>query len=168
MDPLAQLNDIQTPSYVDWWPLAWGWWVAALLLLALTGLVISKVIQHIRFNRARKQAIAVNQSLLADQQYPAQANQLLKRVALHYFGPEATASVYGDQWLNLLLSVLSKKHCKQCSEELTLLVSHSYQPATLNQEQFISIKAAVGHWLQNANLKQVPELSAVPGDTNHV
>ena len=39
MDPLAQLNDIQTPSDVDWWPLAWGWWAVialALLIIVLT------------------------------------------------------------------------------------------------------------------------------------
>ncbi|MDA7785401.1 DUF4381 domain-containing protein, partial [Pseudomonadales bacterium] len=32
-DPLAQLRDIRLPVEPDWWPLAFGWWIVAALIL---------------------------------------------------------------------------------------------------------------------------------------
>ena len=66
MDPLAQLKDIHTPQGVDWWPLAWGWWVAALLVVALLCGLIYIIVRHIRFNRARSEAIALHKNLSVD------------------------------------------------------------------------------------------------------
>lgn len=167
MDPLAQLNDIQTPGSVDWWPLAWGWWVSAILLLAVVGLIIYRIVKHYRFNRARKQAVALHQSYIDDEHYPAKANQLLKRVALHYFGADKTAALYGEDWLTLLLSAAPARKQEALKDGLSLLLSNSYHNAPLNTEQRELMFRSVNLWLTHARLQRLPETASVSeGHTN--
>lgn len=157
MDPLAQLKDIHTPQGVDWWPLAWGWWVAALLIVALLCGLIYMIIRHIRFNRARREAIALHKNLSVDAHYPAKANQLLKRVTLHYFDAGYSAAAYGSAWQQLLLNCLSDKHQAKAKSGMAALSQSPYQPAAPDSEQLTEMHQAVSLWLQKARLKQAPE-----------
>ena len=157
MDPLAQLKDIHTPQGVDWWPLAWGWWVAALLLVALLCGLIYIMVRHVRFNRARREAIALHKNLSVDAHYPAKANQLLKRVTLHYFDAGYSAAAYGSAWQQLLLNCLSDKHQAKAKSGMAALSQSPYQPAAPDSEQLTEMHQAVSLWLQKARLKQAPE-----------
>ena len=157
MDPLAQLKDIHTPQGVDWWPLAWGWWVAALLLVALLCGLIYIMVRHVRFNRARREAIALHKNLSVDAHYPAKANQLLKRVTLHYFDAGYSAAAYGSAWQQLLLNCLSDKHQAKAKSGMAALSQSPYQPAAPDSEQLTEMHQAVSLWLQHARLKHAPE-----------
>jgi len=157
VDPLAQLKDIHTPQGVDWWPLAWGWWAAALLVVVLLCGLIYMIIRHIRFNRARREAIALHKDLSVDAHYPAKANQLLKRVTLHYFDAGYSAAAYGSAWQHLLLNCLADKHQVRAKSGLEALCQSPYQPATPDSEQLTDMHEAVSLWLQKARLKQAPQ-----------
>ena len=154
MDPLAQLKDIHTPQGVDWWPLAWGWWALAVIAIVLLIMVVMLIVKQVRFNRARREAIKLHNAMSADAQYPAAANQLLKRVTLHYFDNALTASAYGSTWLSILTSCLSARYQAKTTEGLTLLAASGYQPTPLNEQQVMQIQEAVGLWLKHANLKR--------------
>ena len=157
MDPLAQLKDIHIPQGVDWWPLAWGWWILALLTVALLCYAVYALVRHIRFNRARREAIALHKTLEANEQYPAKANQLLKRVTLHYFDATHSAAAFGTAWQSLLLNCLADKHQQKAKPGLELLCNSTYQPTPLKDEQLNDIHQAVSTWLQHARLKQPPQ-----------
>ncbi|GGF71851.1 DUF4381 domain-containing protein [Alteromonas lipolytica] len=168
MDPLAQLKDIQTPQGVDWWPLAWGWWALALVAIVLIGFIVFSIVSSVRFNRPRRQAVKLHKSLVIDAHYPAQANQLIKRVTLHYFSPDKSASAYGDSWQRLLQSCLKPNQHAKVAAGLTLLTQHSYQPTPLSAPELQQIHDAVSYWLQHARLKQVPQTAPRGEVTDHV
>lgn len=167
MDPLAQLKDIHTPVGVDWWPLAWGWWALAIVLIALLGLAVRVLVRHIQFNRARREAQALHSSFNVDEQYPAEANKLLKRVTLHYFDASLSAPVYGKHWQALLEHCLTPKQRSKVSSGLTLLTQSGYQATPLSDDQLQQIHQAVATWLQQAQLKR-PPLVQGEQETAHV
>lgn len=158
MDPLAQLKDIHTPQTVDWWPLAWGWWALLAIAVVVLCIVMMTIYRRFRFNRARREAIAVHKMLDLDCQYPAKANQLLKRVSLHYFGKEQSAAAYGESWQRFLLGCLSSKQQSNTASGINLLAQFTYQAQPLNADQISEIHRAVSIWLQHARLKHPPHM----------
>ncbi len=148
-DPLAQLRDIHVPSEVNLWPLDWGWWVLiAFSVLALIG--IYKVASaHIRHNKARKQALALLDTVSVQQDnWPVTLNSVLKRTAMSYYPKQQVAGLYGKQWQTFLTSALRKDN-KTLEDNLALLVSSVYQ-AKPNAGDFEACKSAVREWLKKA------------------
>ncbi|MDC8831580.1 DUF4381 domain-containing protein [Alteromonas gilva] len=168
MDPLAQLNDIQTPQGVDWWPLAWGWWVILAVLLALLIALVYLTVKHVRFNRARRDAIAMHQQLPKDASYPAQANQLLKRVTLHYYPAIDSAASYGQRWQHFLQHCLSEKRREKTAQGLAVLAQSPYQPLPADEQEIEQMYRAVSDWLKHARLKQAPGVTNEQEAANHV
>ncbi|WP_334018759.1 DUF4381 domain-containing protein [Alteromonas sp. S015] len=150
-DPLAQLRDIHVPTEVNVWPLDWGWWaLIAVVLLALFCLY-KIVIAHIRHNKARKQALALLESISAQQSnWPVALNSILKRTAMSYYPTQQVAGLYGKQWQAFLTSALKSSDSK-LESDLSLLVSNVYQ-ATPNSNDFETCKGAVKNWLSKAKL----------------
>ncbi len=157
MDPLAQLNDIQTPSGVDWWPLAWGWWAVIVLALLIIVLTARAWYRHRQFTKAKREALSTLATFSAE---PAQAavktNQLLKRVAKHYFGAEAVSALYGDKWLQFLQSTVSNKYAASMSAGLEVMIGKVYQQSLCSDAEASDIFTAASIWLKQANLKQMP------------
>ncbi|NVK55923.1 MAG: DUF4381 domain-containing protein [Alteromonadaceae bacterium] len=168
MDPLAQLHDIQTPQGVDWWPLAWGWWVIMVALIALVVISVCLWVKHVRFNRARREAITMHQQLSKDAHYPAQANQILKRVTLHYFAASASAAVYGQHWQQFLQQCLAEKRRANTSQGLECLAQSPYQSATPDAQDIETMYNAVNYWLKHAKLKHAPAATNTLEAANHV
>ena len=171
MDPLAQLNDIQTPSGVDWWPLAWGWWAVIALALLIIVLTARACYRHRQFTKAKREALATLATFSAE---PAQAavntNQLLKRVAKHYFGAEAVSALYGDKWLQFLQSTVSSKHAVSMAAGLEVMIGKVYQQSPCTDAEASDIFTAASIWLKQANLKQMPiETTTIEAQgANHV
>ena len=161
MDPLAQLNDIQTPSGVDWWPLAWGWWAVIALALLIIVLTARAWYRHRQFTKAKREALTTLATFSAE---PAQAavntNQLLKRVAKHYFGAEAVSALYGDGWLQFLQSTVSNKHAASMAAGLDVMIGKVYQQSPCTDAEASDIFTAASVWLKQANLKQIPAETA--------
>ncbi len=150
-DPLAQLRDIHVPEEVNIWPLDWGWWVLiAVVLLVLFGLY-KAITAHIRHNKARKQALALVESISEKQNnWPVALNSILKRTAMSYYPTQQVAGLYGKQWQAFLTSSL-KSSDKELEGGLAKLVSNIYQ-ATPNPSDFETCKGAVKNWLSKAKL----------------
>ncbi len=49
-DPLAQLRDIHLPDPISWWPPAPGWWVLAVVVLALLFFMTRKVRHTVQYH----------------------------------------------------------------------------------------------------------------------
>jgi len=111
---LEQLADIHLPEAVGFWPLAPGWWLLGLLLLAGLYLGGRALLANWRRRRYCAEALAVLESIreefaaagaaaleAATLRYVNACNALLRRVALAHF-PGAPASLGGDQWIAFL------------------------------------------------------------------
>ncbi len=157
MDPLAQLNDIQTPTGVDWWPLAWGWWAVIALALLITVLTVRTWYRHRQFTKAKREALATLATFSSE---PAQAavntNQLLKRVAKHYFGAESVSALFGDKWLQFLQSTVNTKRAVSIAAGFEVMTCKVYQQSPCTDAEASDIFTAASVWLKQANLKKVP------------
>ncbi len=109
-DLLQQLRDIHAPAMPGWWPPAPGWWMltaAALIALAWCGLLLWR-----RWRRFRPARMARNLHRDLSRQLQAQAissdawlhqaNQLLKRLAVHGFGHPEVIPIWDVEWLRYL------------------------------------------------------------------
>ena len=161
-DPLAQLRDIHVPSEVNVWPLDWGWWVAIAVVLLALFCLYKAITAHMRHNKARKQALALLESISAQQSnWPVALNSILKRTAMSYYPTQQVAGLYGKQWQAFLSSVLKSSDSK-LESDLGLLVSNVYQ-APPNPSDFETCKGAVKNWLLKAKL---PKNKGAYGDVN--
>ena len=108
---MEQLRDIHLPEPIGWWPLAFGWYLLAFVVLVLVIIAIGYAYQLQRRGRAKREALRH----LADyeRQYlqnkdarlvSAQISELLKRVALVYFPRSRVAGLTGTAWIDFLNS----------------------------------------------------------------
>ena len=115
-----------------------------------------------RHNKARKQALALLESVSAQQgNWPVALNSILKRTAMSYYPTQQVAGLYGKQWQTFLTSVLKSSDSK-LESDLGLLVSTVYQ-ATPNPNDFETCKGAVKKWLSKAKL---PKNKGAKGGVN--
>lgn len=106
---LSQLKDIAEPAPVSWWPPAPGWWLLAILILALLIGLCVWLVARWRNNRFRKLALQELSSIrLRYQEQPAplahlnDLNTLLKRVAITRYGRERVSALHGESWCRFL------------------------------------------------------------------
>ena len=113
MDPLANLHDITTTSPIGWWPLAWGWWVLLISSVSLIAVITTLWLKRRRHQKALRYAkhqLALVVELGDPQQQIQQLNQLLKKVAKHYFGGSQINNLHGERWCLWLQEQLPNKH----------------------------------------------------------
>ncbi len=103
---LSKFNDIIVPEAVGWWPPS-----IALLTISLLGFsIIFGVIWTLwtrhHQNQYRREAGDFFEQALARATNPhqkiAQANALVKQVAITYYGRQAVANLQGDDWVKFL------------------------------------------------------------------
>ena len=103
-----QLKDIHVPALPEFWPPAPGWWLVALLSLALLVWSAVKLRRYLQLRRQREQVLGLLNQLeqAFDQQQAAhhlgKLSILLRRVALTRFPRRQVASLAGTEWLNFL------------------------------------------------------------------
>jgi hypothetical protein len=112
MNPVATntltLRDIHLPGQPDFWPPAPGWWLAAIMVIALLGWIGMKGLQYFRNRRRRKRILDLLEQLeqssatrpLPD--YLAQLTELMKRFALAHYPRRVVAPLSGSDWLHFL------------------------------------------------------------------
>ena len=125
-NPLDQLRDIHLPNAIDWWPLAYGWWLLiALACLSLCAAVVF-YLRYRRANRYRQAAITEINTLFQQETDPAtllaQTSALLKRAAMQKFGRQCN-QLHGQQWLDFLLQ---HSRCSD-TEQLSAMCLAQYQ-----------------------------------------
>lgn len=106
LELLEQMHNIFVPQGISWWPPAFGWWAAAISLLgALVLALIVYLIRH-RQEAYRRTALKLLDQLReqSDAALPAEANRLLKRVALAAFPSEKLTinQAFGENWVDWL------------------------------------------------------------------
>jgi len=149
-DPLANLQDIDIPAGVNWWPLDWGWWCLLLIFIISVTLGLMAWKKRRDHNKPRKEALVLIEKVSAsDTQWPLTMNSILKRVMITYTSPESVASIYGREWTTSLLQRVNDKQKTKIEPGLHALQHRLYQP-TISDDGFLTIHAAVRDWLLNA------------------
>jgi len=113
-DALSELADIRMPGDVSWWPLAAGWWVLIVLLLALAAYGLwrlqKRLVLQRRINAAMAEVSRARQTLgnrgeqdmAARLVYVNEVNAVLRRVALLHHEHSRVAGLSGQAWVNYL------------------------------------------------------------------
>ncbi|MCW9013731.1 MAG: DUF4381 domain-containing protein [Gammaproteobacteria bacterium] len=125
------LRDIHLPDPVSWWPPAPGWWLLAVLIIALIILVpglLRKLKQKPlkktalnEFNQIQQAFVQHKNELLLVQQLSV----LLRRVCISYLPREQSASTIGSHWIAQLNSLTEADYF---SEQLgDILLTAPYQ-----------------------------------------
>lgn len=107
MDPQQiPLRGLHLPEAVGWWPLAPGWWLLIVVLLATGGLLLRAWRQRRAHAAARRKALRQleeSRSAYAYHGNPvtlgAEVSELLRRTMLAYAPRAEVAGLTGDEWL---------------------------------------------------------------------
>jgi hypothetical protein len=124
-----QLRPPQTPEAISWWPVAPGWWVIAMLTLALVGYAIVKFRQNRKKNNYRRAALVILDAYYSDWQdcdndgnYLLAANSVIKRACSHF--DAGSRKLSGNDWVNYL-NELSKNQLSKATQ--AALANEIYQ-----------------------------------------
>ena len=108
-DPLAALQPLRDPQVISWWPLAPGWWLLALLVMALLSAAAYVLVKRYRANAYRREALAqlglMHTRYQAErdlQRFAADTNALLKSAALVAYPEHEIAARHGAEWARFL------------------------------------------------------------------
>jgi len=103
-----QLNDIHLPEQISDFPIAYGWWLLAVLVIVLSILTLLKIRKNAKRNKVKKQALMQlkNNAEMSNTEIIA----LLKWAAMHYFSRAELAKLYGNSLQQFLLKQLPEKH----------------------------------------------------------
>jgi hypothetical protein len=141
-DLLSQLRDIHAAPAVPWWPPAPGWWIVAVLMLALLFWMGRRVFARFKNHQRRKQMLAWIDHLNANidpqkepQAYLSTINRIFKLVALRAFPAQQCASLAGQDWADFLAANMQRP---KSSESLDVLASGPYDPAPEFDPQLMS------------------------------
>jgi len=100
-----ELHDIELPTPIGLWPIAWGWWV----LLAVIIIVTISSVTYWRRNRYRFFAKKRLMIYFDDYQqtknlhiYCQQAAHLLRELAITRYGRSIVSSLSGKEWIVFL------------------------------------------------------------------
>ncbi|WP_181898410.1 DUF4381 domain-containing protein [Alteromonas aestuariivivens] len=169
-NPLDQLRDVHLPGQVDWWPLAWGWWLLAVVVLLVTVYAIVTWTKRRKFRRALNEAIGHVQQIDGNQpDWAGQLNGILKRISKRYFPNQQTASLYGERWLEFLLRQLPARHRKASVQQgLETLQNALYRSGRVNPNQFGVCQQACISWLKSARLGAKSNHPSEIAEASHV
>ncbi|MDP2561736.1 DUF4381 domain-containing protein [Psychrobium sp. 1_MG-2023] len=95
---ISDLAPIVLPEAPGLWPLAPGWWLLIVLVLALIVTMSLMVIKQRQFWRIKHLALTKVQAT----EQVGEINQLLKQVAIHYYGANRVAALQGQSWTDFI------------------------------------------------------------------
>ena len=131
-DPLANLRDIHLPGDVSWWPLAPGWWLLIVVVLALSVWGIMKWLQWRKRQMLMHEVKAELHRIQSDytehqtaRTLVTDCSQLLRRLVVLRIGRESGANLTGQDWRNYLSDVQSEAQADDTY--LQLLSDGQYQ-----------------------------------------
>lgn len=149
MNPTAELRDIHLPTEVGQWPLAYGWWLLAVLTVVTVVTLVVWWVKQRRLKLARRQALAALKTITSEQaDWPVQLNQLLKRLAISYFPQQRVASLHSAEWIQFMSEQLSVKKREVFSQTLSALNQALYQPQA-DTPDFTQSQAQAALWIKS-------------------
>jgi len=145
-NPLA-LKDIHLPEQISHYPIAYGWWILAVLIIIVIILTIIKIKNTATRNQVKKQALSqlknnvdINNNELIS---------LLKWAAMHYFSRVELAKLYGDSLQQFLVKQLPEKHQVNFTQLSKQAFKNQYQADFHNQVDN-NFQQAIQLWLTQA------------------
>lgn len=155
MNPdLSQLRDIHLPAPISWWPPAPGWWLLAVLVMAIL-FVLYFLYRRRQRNDWRRSALAELTRLRL--QYQAQPSSpqiivselsvLLRRVAISCFPREEVAMLSGDKWLAFLDRGMGEGAAFQSEQGRLLAVAPYVVDATIPTATLLALFALCENWI---------------------
>lgn len=158
---LLQLQDIHLPQAIASWPLAPGWYVFSLLILALFVLVFYYGRRAYQKKAIQRYALACLQTYeknyLAGESVnsvSAKVSELLKQVALYYFPRHDIAGLTGAAWLQFLET--SKPIADR--EMIPYLLDLPYQNQISQPVELTPLFVYARQWIKQQKNKQKPRV----------
>jgi len=164
---LDQLEGLHLPEGVSQWPLAPGWIICALLLLAIIIFSSRFIYRQLKKNRYRRQATKKLSVLFTDysqhnndKELLAQVNGLLKAVAIKRYSAQQCAGLSGSQWLRFLERSCEKN--KAIDNKVFAHLGNIYSAdVTINAEQRQQLLSTATLWLKKHHDLENKERSSV-------
>lgn len=143
---LDNLHDIIVPEAIGVFPLAPGWIVLGLLLLALLfHFVVQFYMQYKKSLYKREALLALEQYDKQNQEETVQLLSLAKRVGISAYGREEIAKLSGNSWWDFMEAHSKARVSMEIRETIAkLLYDNTY---TLNSNDFTDIKSFVTLWI---------------------
>jgi len=143
---------LHPPEAIGWWPPAPGWWLVALLLVALIVGCVRLILRYARGNRYRMLALRELEDLYAicraggeEHAFAAGANRLLRRAALAHYPRADVASLCDEAWTAFLNRAVDRDLFH--AEQALALTRSAYDPnCPCNSEQLFQ---ACRDWLRH-------------------
>ena len=147
MDPLAQLQDIQLPDKIPNYPIAIGWWILAILSIAVIIFISLKIINYKKSRRPQKAALTqINTHQVIS---TSELVTILKWAALQYFPRENIANLYGKSFHLFLINSLPTKYQAKFEALAADTLVNMYQKEVPNETADNFAKASI-YWLKHA------------------
>lgn len=139
------------PEQISNYPVAYGWWLLAAVIIFIIVITIIKIRKAAKRNQVKKQALAQLSVLLESnaQVSDSEIIALLKWAAMHYFSRAELAPMFGDSLKHFFISKLATKHQQNFAELSEQAFINQYQ-ATLTE--------------RNLPEKNLPEQKAAPSN----
>jgi len=168
------LKDIHLPEQIDSYPIAYGWWILAVLIITAIIFAFIKLRQRSKFKAAQQQALAQLQNNAA--LTASEVISILKWACMQYFSRTHLAKLYGNGFKEFLLAKLAPKHqqafSQLCADSFDSLyqstnpaisqeqskAEQATQPLTLQPAQ--QLQQAAFFWLTHALPPKKPKTSA--------
>ena len=153
------LKDIHVPEQISNYPIAYGWWLLAALLMLITVVSIIKVRKKAKRCHVKKQALAQLSFSLENnsQMTTSDTIALLKWAAMHYFSRIELAKLFGKSLQAFFTSQLPIKHQKNftnLSEQAFLNQYHAQPQASKGADDYVkadeNFNQAAVLWLTHA------------------
>lgn len=130
-DPLSRLRDIHLPDPGGFWPPAAGWWILAIVLIALGGVLVWLTVRRRRRNRwlrsARSRLVGLERSAAPEPWWFMQLNTLLKQAARERYPESHPEALSGEAWVEFLLTT-APKHRVASRPVAEALVESAWRP----------------------------------------
>jgi len=145
-EQLLQLKDIHLPPTPSIWPLALGWWLLFALLLIVGTYLFFVIRKHLRIRKHKRilfDELTNLEEKLRDspnKTHIAEANVLLRRIALAYYPEANVASLTGGDWLDFLDQSGNTQNFSKGAGRI--LIDAPYRAGRLenyNSDEFISL-----------------------------
>ncbi len=145
------LKDIHLPEQIANYPVAYGWWLLAAIIIFMIIITILKIIKSTKLNQVKKQALSQlkNNSQMTNSDMIA----LLKWASMHYFSRAELAKLFGESLKEFLASKLPTKHQQTFAELSEQAFINQYQAhceVNNNAESDEKLQQAVLLWLNCA------------------
>ncbi|WOH37533.1 DUF4381 domain-containing protein [Thalassotalea fonticola] len=160
MDPLANLQDIHLPENIHGWPVAPGWWLLLISLIAISVFAFKKFTAKRKQSSVKRQAR--KQLTELDNLTTEQSIAILKWVSMHYYKRSDVAAIHGDKLLTFLSNKLPKEqqaNFVQLAENALMQQyrksTHSLYSQELQQAALLWVNHALFLGVKEAEIKDI-------------